>query len=649
MSDSPRQPTVAIAGGGMAGLTAAYNLAKRGYKVTLYEATDCPGGALSATPGPRDVFTEMPVNFECSPHMFGEWYNNFFALMNEIGVSKSSFEYCSTIGFLRRGQPLQYTWLKNNGSIYDGLQNLFSGVDTPSNLFLYWYAIIDILTQDFSDFSDDTISLNGFVMSRPYTPEKVALFLQQAMVNIWAIDSYLTSIYAFQTSAKYQAKSPTPTAWITTQSNSYDLIVAPLAQKLNDLGVSIKLNTLVSGVTVEGDPAKVMSITVQTEREVSEVPVDNLILAVPRFALGPLVTKSGPHKTIRTADRDLTSRWVDAVPGEESLIKTNINLAVQMRTHTIAEQIPELASANSVQGVPLAMLYVPFTKALPDIPLGYVGLTGSAGSLTFIDVPYLAGKLGAAMVLAIGISKFSSIPAAVADEGIGDIKTMRDPDTTEIVVEVLEEFMKFVSFDRADIIWSKVVLKTNTNHRLYLNTVGNRLTAPNINDDRVANLFFAVETKENPVQIATVEGAVIGGLQAAQALWARNPSSANNRNNPIVPIMPKAYTQAELWAMKIALTPWAVAAKFWSDAEAAYPATSSRGQSGPDSNGRSMVRQPNFYGAANALAQSAIELMTAPFWFGANAISLLRDGMMRSSSPSSRRATFRRGEARRRL
>jgi hypothetical protein len=233
---------------------------------------------------------------------------------------------------------------------------------------------------------------------------------------------------------------------------------------------------------------------------------------------------------------------------------------------------------------------------------------------------------------------------------------MRDKDTTEIVVEVLEEFIKFVSFDRADIIWSKVVLKTNTNHRLYLNTVGSELTAPNINDDRVANLFFAVETKENPVQIATVEGAVIGGLQAAQALWARNPSSDNNRNNPIVPIMPKAYTQAELWAMKIALAPWAVAAKFWSDAEAAYAAISPRGQSGPDPSGRSMVRQPDVSGAANALAQSAMQLVTAPFWFGANTIKLLRDGIIltglvaaSSSSPSSSRAKFHHGEAERRL
>jgi hypothetical protein len=62
-----------------------------------------------------------------------------------------------------------------------------------------------------------------------------------------------------------------------------------------------------------------------------------------------------------------------------------------------------------------------------------------------------------------------------------------------------------------------------------------------------------------------------------------------------------------------------------------------------------MVRQPDVYGAANALAQSAIQLVTTPFWFGANAIRLLRDGIILSSSPSSRRAKFHHGEAERRL
>src|SRR5262245_32732299 len=114
MSDFTEQPTVAIAGGGMAGLTAAYYLAKRGYKVTLYEATGRVGGALSATPGATGSSFEG-TNFECSPHMFGDWYNNFFALMREIDVIKyeksESFQDCPKIGFLQRGRPLEYRWL----------------------------------------------------------------------------------------------------------------------------------------------------------------------------------------------------------------------------------------------------------------------------------------------------------------------------------------------------------------------------------------------------------------------------------------------------------------------------------------------------------------------------------------------------------
>lgn len=641
MSDSPEQPTVAIAGGGMAGLTAAYYLAKRGYKVTLYETTDRVGGALSAVHGGAD-FSDQGVNFECSPHMFGDWYNNFFALMREVGVDKSeSFQFCPKIGFLQRGEPLKYRWLVNNGSIPDGFKNLFSGVDTPANLFLYWYTIIDILTQDFSDFSQlgnvgDTMSLNGYVITRPWTPERVALFLQEAMVNIWAVDSFLTSIAAFASSARYQAKSPTPTAWITTQSNSYDLIVVPLKKKLEELGVRIEVNTTVLGVTVEAtppNPAKVTRLALQygaqpegpgTPPKISTttVEVDHFIMAVPRFAMAPLIGLSagaslagriGPQQHTPPEGPGIGSN--DQALGEPTPPKADLSSLehstaadlprlVLTAPPTIVEYIPELAGAD-VEGVPLAMLYVPFNKELPDIPLGYVGLSGSEGSLTFINVPYLARRLGAKMVLAIGISKFGGLPAAVDAEGMQDIHRMKDPAAAAIARQIMNEFRHFVSFEEKDIIFDKVVLKTNTHHKLFLNTVGSMLSAPNTHYDRITNLFFAVETRENPVQIATVEGAVIGGLQAAQALWARNPASDNNKNNPVVPIMPTEYSQAELWAMKIGLFPWAVVAKFWSDAEASY------------------VRSSRV-GAANALANGAVQFVTAPFWFGLNTIRLLR-------------------------
>ena len=46
LTDEPRSEKVAIVGAGPAGMSCAYQLARRGYAVTVYEATDRPGGML---------------------------------------------------------------------------------------------------------------------------------------------------------------------------------------------------------------------------------------------------------------------------------------------------------------------------------------------------------------------------------------------------------------------------------------------------------------------------------------------------------------------------------------------------------------------------------------------------------------------------
>ena len=45
-------PRVAILGGGVAGLTAAHELAERGFEVVVLEARDIPGGKARSLPVP---------------------------------------------------------------------------------------------------------------------------------------------------------------------------------------------------------------------------------------------------------------------------------------------------------------------------------------------------------------------------------------------------------------------------------------------------------------------------------------------------------------------------------------------------------------------------------------------------------------------
>lgn len=64
------RPRVTIAGGGIAGLTAALRLAERGYQVKVYEQNSMLGGDLGSRTAPNGVHHDV------YPHMYLNWYHN---------------------------------------------------------------------------------------------------------------------------------------------------------------------------------------------------------------------------------------------------------------------------------------------------------------------------------------------------------------------------------------------------------------------------------------------------------------------------------------------------------------------------------------------------------------------------------------------
>ncbi|MFC1655064.1 FAD-dependent oxidoreductase, partial [Myxococcota bacterium] len=59
--DQEKEQHVVIAGAGPAGLSAAYFLRRRGYKVTVYEAQDEPGGQLRNKVPPKDLDADIDL------------------------------------------------------------------------------------------------------------------------------------------------------------------------------------------------------------------------------------------------------------------------------------------------------------------------------------------------------------------------------------------------------------------------------------------------------------------------------------------------------------------------------------------------------------------------------------------------------------
>jgi phytoene dehydrogenase-like protein len=63
-------PRVIVAGGRIAGLTAALRPAERGYRVKLYEQQSILGGDLRSRPA------AYGVHHDVYPHMYLNWYHN---------------------------------------------------------------------------------------------------------------------------------------------------------------------------------------------------------------------------------------------------------------------------------------------------------------------------------------------------------------------------------------------------------------------------------------------------------------------------------------------------------------------------------------------------------------------------------------------
>ncbi len=74
-----RMTSIIIFGAGIAGLSAAHELIQLGYRVTVYEALDEPGGFFRSS---RQLHTNMPSEY--SWHGFGPWYHNTFDILKEI-------------------------------------------------------------------------------------------------------------------------------------------------------------------------------------------------------------------------------------------------------------------------------------------------------------------------------------------------------------------------------------------------------------------------------------------------------------------------------------------------------------------------------------------------------------------------------------
>jgi hypothetical protein len=141
----------------------------------------------------------------------------------------------------------------------------------------------------------------------------------------------------------------------------------------------------------------------------------------------------------------------------------------------------------------------------------------------------------------------------------------------EVTKHMIEELREYVSFELDDIDWGKTYLQRNVNEPLFLNEVGSEQWRPSATTE-IANLFLAGDFCDGPINVVTVEAAVVSGLKAAKALQARvasdgRVSPGDGRLDPIEAVTPASYSTLSIKALKLLLAPYVVAAKAWAHAD----------------------------------------------------------------------------------
>ncbi len=537
MPDTNTNLNATIIGGGIAGLTAALRLVERGFSVTIFEKGPLMGGNLSAV-------QRNEVYYDVYPHMFAEWFHNFWNLAKDVGLYREqNFERRSECAFLRQNDFPHYRICADIGAFNTGLKNLSSGVLTLPEMFLANYTILDALAR--SDMDGDFLenqTVHDFIVNRPYATPSVTQFFDEAIKNIWSIDSYLSSAHAYQRFAKYHFRDPSPMCWVL-KGDAYKSLIKPLCDKLEGLKCSIRNNTEVTGVTVRGGRIAEISYSGKDQKgnpEEDKVMVDNLIIAVTPASLGELVF---------------------AKASNESGAKTIVSV------------LPQLANVRRLGSDPLPVLYVSFRRTLRNMPPYYVALMESKYSLTFVQIKELSERQGRT-VMAIAASDFDALPVRLRRElarainlkGVMQgLSRENQEELKQAAIPILNEFRRYVPINLDDDVdWDNTFFQPNLDQQLFINQVGSQQWCTEVCYPEIPNLYFAGHTCANPITIATVESSVYSGLQAARAVVEQYRGSA--KLDPVPIIEPKAYPTPLLFAWKILLSPYAALAKLWVEA-----------------------------------------------------------------------------------
>jgi hypothetical protein len=517
-----KMPEVIIVGSGLAGMTAATRLMEQGFNIDLYEQNNFLGGKLGA----YRVGGKSDPHEHCY-HMYLNWYNNFWQLMKEIGAL-DKFIPSPVIGCRQAGDKETRPYLTNAGSCATTLTNMLNGIAPPAEHFLWAYSLLDLIgTQSMSGEVLEQTSVQNFFRSRSYSTEASIENSSRTLAEAFAAPSYLSSARSYQSLIKYGFPCPVPSLWLLTQ-NTNDGIFKPWAEHLEARAKQLKRHF------------KIHKLTRLEKLHLKDGKVRKLTLGrMPAETTGDRRDLPKPTKT-----------WEVDVPGD-LILAVPPHALDRLVSWEVAACSPSLEKVRLLRSEPMISLDVYFKRTIPGLTKSITLLLDSKYTLSMLDTSKVwkdAPAGGTALnVIASNADLIVDYP-------------------TEVILDILlKELQRVLGFrldsaaDRSlrddDVDYARCYVQTNVGEELFVNQVGSWASRPSATCE-IANLFLAGDFCQTFIDVVTIEGAVVSGLAAAEALRAKHGIGA-----PIDIVRPYSYPAFIPAMLAMALRPAAQVAQ----------------------------------------------------------------------------------------
>ena len=316
--------TVAVLGGGVAGLSAAQELAERGYQVHVYERKPVMGGKARSIPVPGSAPPDRkPLPGEHGFRFFPGFYKHVTDTMRRIpygdhGNTFDNLAVATRILLARAGQT-EITWLarcpQNLEDLRVFLLELFTPLGVPAQELAYFVSRLLIVATScperrFTEF--ENIAWWDFIaaprMSKTYQAY-LGQGLTRSLVAMRAQESSTRTVGVTQLQLLYGLISPDRVFDRLLMGPTSDVWIGPWTDYLRNLGVEFHPGTRVTAIETDG--ARVTGVTAGSGPRIE---ADYYLAALPVEVMASLLTDELKRAAPSLANLDkLQTRWMNGI------------------------------------------------------------------------------------------------------------------------------------------------------------------------------------------------------------------------------------------------------------------------------------------------------------------------------------------------